>query len=364
MLQHVLGYLPGDPALRLASQIAIGLALVTVLVMVQVVLISAWARRERRARDAFNLEWRPRLALASLDPTTFPETVRLRGKRRLWWLMLWNRVQRQLRGDASDRLNAVLRGTGLLDYAVSLLTRAGVRRRLVALETVRHVRDFDHWRYVEPLVATGNSFVALAAAEALVAMNPEEAMKRLIPLALKRKDWGRQRVVALCRSAGAAAVTPPLLEQLERGSPEDVSRLVPMLGCADAARVAPWARTCALEDPDAHDRQAAIRALDELQDPRDRDLFIQAFGDEDPGVRQAAVAALARQARADDVDVLVPLLSDRSWWVRRIAADTLATLPRVSEVQLQALLPSIEDRYGREALERALAERHSRVEDR
>jgi hypothetical protein len=356
--------LPGDPALRLAALTALGLAAVTLLVMLHVLAISAWATHERRRREAFNRAWRPRLALAAIDEADFGASAPLRGRRRLWWLMLWNRVQRQLRGEATARLNRVLRRMGLDAHARRMLHRPGVRRRLVALETMRHVGDRSCWSDVEPLLQAGNPFVSLAAAEALVAMDAGEAMRRILPLALRRVDWGRQRVVALCRQAGPAAVTPPLLELLELASPAGVSRLVPLLSTADPARIAPWARTCALEDPDPRDRLAAFQALDELRDPRDRELFIRGFGDPDPGVRLAAVTALSRQARAEDVDVLVPLLSDRSWWVRRRAADTLAVLPRVSEAQLQALLPAIEDRYGREALSRALAERHSREDDR
>lgn len=356
--------LPADPALRLAALTALGLAAATALVMVHVLLISAWATHERRRREAFNRAWRPRLALASIDEAAFGAAAGVRGRRRLWWLMLWNRVQRQLRGESTQRLNRVLRRMGLDAHARRLLHRTGVRRRLVALETMRHLGDRAAWADVEPLLHAGNPFVSLAAAEALVAMDAAHAMRLLLPRALQRPDWGRQRVVALCRQAGPAAVTPPLLELLEDAAPPVVSRLVPLLSTADPARIAPWARACALRDPDPRDRLAALQALDELRDPRDRELFVRGFGDVDPGVRLAAVTALSRQARADDVDVLVPLLSDRSWWVRRRAADTLAALPRVDEARLQALLPAIADRYGREALERALAERRARGEGR
>lgn len=356
--------LPADPALRLAAWIALGLAALTVLVLLQVLAISAWATRERGLREAFNRHWRPRLALAGLDEASLGQVPALRGRRRLWWLMLWNRMQRQLRGDATARLNRVLQRLGLDAHARRLLHRPGVRNRLVALETLRHLGDRAHWVDAEPLLLAANPYVALAAAEAMVAMDADEAMRRLLPLFLRRPDWSRQRLVALARQAGPGAVTPPLLDLLSRGSPEQLSRLVPLLACADPARVAPWARRCASSDPDPRDRRAALQALDALRDPRDRALFVAAFDDPDPGVRLAAVDALARQARAEDVDVLVPLLSDRSWWVRRRAADTLAVLPRVSEAQLQALLPAVEDRYGRQALERALAERHSREEER
>ena len=352
-----LDHLPTDPTLRLASLIALGLAATTVLVMVQVLVISSIADRERRQRALFNREWRPRLARASLDPSMLRSRLPLRGTRSLWWLMLWNRIQRQLRGESVGRLNRVLVDSGMREHALRLLRRRGVRRRLVALETLRHLADPIHGRQVEPLVRGRNPYVALAAAAALVAMAPQRAMQQLIPLFLQRPDWGRQRVVALCRAAGADAVTPALLEALAQGTPEQVSRLIPLLPCADAQRVAPWARACVANDADPRDRLAAVRALDAVRDPRDRELFISASQDPDPGVRLAAVEALSRQARADDVAMLAALLSDRSWWVRRRAADTLAALPQLEPAALQHLLGTVEDRYGREALARAIEER-------
>jgi HEAT repeat protein len=352
--------LPADPALRLATLIALTLAAVTLLVLVQVLLISAWAGRERRLREAFGRTWRPQLALASIDAASRPDAPTPRGRRRLWWLMQWNRLQRQLRGDANRRLNVLIRDYRLDRHALRLLRRPGVRNRLVALEALRHLGDAAHWSQVAPLVRAGNPFVSLAAAQALVAMDAPAAMRLLLPMALERPDWGRQRVIALCRAAGREAVTPPLLDRLERADARQASKLVSLLACADPVRVAPWARHCALTDPDPRDRAAALQALGELGDPRDRALFLQAFADEDASVRLAAVAALRRQAHSGDADALVGLLADRSWWVRRQAADTLVALPRVSGAQLQARLPGIADRYGREALARALAERMQR----
>ncbi|HEY4555025.1 MAG TPA: HEAT repeat domain-containing protein, partial [Lysobacter sp.] len=63
--------------------------------------------------------------------------------------------------------------------------------------------------------------------------------------------------------------------------------------------------------------------------------------------------------RPDDVPALLALLGDRSWWVRQQAADTLVALPRMALAQLEALLGEVGDRYGREALQRAIAARRA-----
>ena len=52
----------------------------------------------------------------------------------------------------------------------------------------------------------------------------------------------------------------------------------------------------------------------------------------------------------------MPLLGDPSWWVRQAAADSLATLPGATAERLQTLFRQVHDRYGQDALRRAMAE--------
>lgn len=351
-----LAWLPHDPTLRLASLIACLLVAVTLAMLVQVLATSMLAARRKRQRDAFNNQWRPRLAQMSLEGAVAGFDPP-RGKHRRWWLLLWNRMQRQLRGTASLRLNELIPALALDGYALSLLRGRSVRGKLVALETFRHLGDETYWNEIVPLCRGGNPFVTFAAAQALIAMDPERAIRQVLPQALERENWGAQRLSALCRQAGRVAVTPALLEALEQAGPTRLARLTPLLAQAEPARIAPWARARAVNDGDARNRAAALQALGELGDPVDKKLILQALHDADPSVRLVAVEALHKRADIADLDVLLALLADHSWWVRRQAADTIATLPRLDADALRALLPGVQDKYGHEALARALAER-------
>jgi len=355
------GWLPVDPLLRLASLIASLLAAVTVLVLLQVLVLSTLATRQRRAREVFDAQWRPHMARASLDADVPRELPPPSGRRRLWWLMLWNKLQRKLRGESTSRLNRLLLANALDGYALRLLRFPGVRNRLVALETLRHLGDRAHWDAVEPLARGRNPFVAFAAAQALIAMDAPRATRTVLPIALEGEHWGGQRLVALCRQAGRDAVTDALLDLLARADARALARLAPLLAFADPARAAPWARERAVGDADARNRQASLKALGELGDPRDKPLIVRSLHDEDPAVRLTAAQALRASADLSDIEVLLPALADQSWWVRREVADTLAALPRMDDGALQSLLPRVEDRYGREALERARAERAMRT---
>ncbi|GHA87549.1 HEAT repeat domain-containing protein [Cognatilysobacter bugurensis] len=358
-------WLPADPALRLAAQSALALAAVTLAVLVQVLVLSAVAARQRRHRDAFNAAWRPALAVAGLDDdaldaaalAALPPPVR---GRRTWWLMQWNRMQRQVRGASSQRLNRVLHRLDLEPQVRRLLRARSVRARLVALEAARHLSDPGHWHAIEPQLQARNPFVALAAAHALVAIDPTRAMQLVMPLAVSRVDWGVPRIAALCQQAGREAVTPPLLDALEAADAAGLDRLVPLLRHADPRRAAPWARDCLARDPEPRHRAGAVQTLGQLHDPRDRDALVQALDDEDAAVRLVAVESLRARLGPDDAALLVPRLSDRSWWVRRAAADTLVELPRIDDATLETWANQVEDRYGREALQRALDERRGR----
>lgn len=347
---------PQDPVLQLAVAIALALAVLTLLLMLQVMVLAELASRRERRRSAFDARWRPLLALRSLGQAGDAPLPRLPRGQRLWFLLLWIRTQRQLRGQALANLNALLRELGLERHALRLLRSRSVRKRLLGLGCLRHLGDSAYWNAVAPLVLARNPAVSLSAAQTLVAMHPTRAMQTLLPLALHRPDWAQPRLAALCRQAGPAAVTGPLLGTLLDTAEPGRERLVDLLVWADPRHTAAWARQT-LEDETAH-APVALECLGELADPRDHARLLRTLEQPDPEVRLAALRALRRQLRADDETALRACLADASWWVRQEAADALVRLPGLPAERLPALLESIADRYGRDALRRALAEQH------
>lgn len=349
--------LPSDWVLRLAVYTAIVLVLTTLLLMMQVLLLSAIAARRTARRRLFERKWRPVLARHSVIESSLEAgIVPPSGQERFWFLTLWNRTQRQLRGEARERLNFLLAELGLENFAVRQLRRRGVSRRLLTLESLSYVGDPQHWSQVEPWLRSTNTFISIAAAHSLISMDAARAMAMVLPMAMYRRDWSLQQLAALCRHAGRDAVTPPLLAELQTVPRDYQPRLVTLLSFAEPTQVAPWARTALDQHTDARTRQAALHTLADLADPRDRHRLLQALKDDDPGVRLAALQAFRRQAHPQDRELLLPLLSDRSWWMRQEAADALVALPGFSLSDGPTLLAQVTDRYGRQALERALSE--------
>ena len=366
-----------DPVLRVALLAALALAAISLLLMAQVLLLSQLGARRERRRERFEARWRPLLVAESLGLASGPEALpALAGRRECDWLLrLWNQVQFHLRGPAHARLNAMLCSIGLDRHASSLLARRDLRDRLTALASLRHLGDSAYWAAIRPLIDAPGAVISFAAAEALVAIDPVRAMRQVLPMALRRRDWSRDRIDLACRNAGREAVTQPLVDLLREPLPPWArARLLELLRHAEPRALAPWARgildralpadpparTGPTADADARpglERIAALRVLAALHDPGDRGRILAGLRDPLGAARLAAIDALRAQVVPADADALLLMLSDRNWAVRQAAADALVAMPGLEPGALAAMRDALFDRYGREALQRALAER-------
>lgn len=347
-----------DTVLRWTVYVTVVLAVITLLTMVQVLVLAEMGARRLVRRRAFDVTWRPRLAEATLHDRSPPPWSPPQPRERLWFLLLWSRTQRQLRGGAHARLNRLLLDYALDRFALDLLRRRGVHLRLLALAVLRELADPKAWGEVARFLRDDNPFLAFAAAEVLVSIDEGRAMHEIVPVLTTRRDWTPQRVAALCRLAGRAAVSPPLLEALQGVTSRNERRLASLAQWAEPGSMADWARQALSGQCDAAVRQAALHVLGELRDAADRPLLDAAITDTDPHVRLAGLKALRRQAALTDLDRLLALLPDPDWAVRQEAADVIAAQPGLDRAALERIAGTLHDRYGQDALRRAIAERH------
>lgn len=355
--------LPSDPALRLAVYSAMALAALTLVVMLNVLVLAELAARRERRRAAFSVRWRPLLTAWSLNErAALPPLGRRRHEERLWLLLMWANLQRQVRGNAKEYLNAFFDHLAMDAYVTSMLNTRQSHRKLLALACLRHLGEERHWGDVAPLVSSSNPVESLAAADALVAMNPPRAMRFLVPFYIQRNDWAYLRFKSLCKQAGREAAGPALLAALKQSSHPRIVALIEWITPIEAA---PWARQSLRKLPASAELTreqrdavcASLRCLAELHSEQDRELIEQAFDHPFPQVRSEAVLALKHQSSRGDEKQFTRMLSDPSWWVRQAAADALVDLPTLETARLEALLDSLQDRYGRDALRRAIAEK-------
>jgi hypothetical protein len=359
------------PVMQVAAVVACVLGLASALVAVQVLLLAQTGSRRAARRARMESTWRPWVVAAGLEANDargnaggLPHPPRSRQEF-AWFLQLWNQLQSHLRGTAHARLTGLLVELGFDRRALGLLSAGDLREQLIALATLRHLADPRHWTQLEALLHARSAIVSLAAAEAMVAIDATRAIATIVPLALQRRDWSLNRLDFACRQAGADAVTPVLVQLLAVPAPPWArARLLELLRHGDALALAGWARGSldAREGGDAGasddlERIAALHVLGRLRSGEDRPRISRALDAAPTAVRLAALRALCQQAMPGDADQLATLLADRDWAVRQAAADGLVSLPGLPPGMLGSMLDRIEDRYGREALARALAER-------
>lgn len=348
-------WLPTDTIVRYALYAALGLAAITLLMMFQVLLLSELAMRRERRRQAFNTQWRPIFAQWSLGAEPDGPLPAIPRGQRLWFLLQWNRTQLQLRGSARERMNAALRALGMQTLALSLL-EGGAQSRLIGLGCLQHLGDAEHWAPVERLTLHRNPIVVLAALQTLTAIDPARAMSLMLELARHRRDLALPRLASLCQQAGPAAFTPALIQVLLGPDEALRVRMAALLPWSEPRVVAPWARHHIDFGGSSAQIRYSLQCLGELADPADRPRLIAMFDDRRSHVRQAALNAFAHVAEREDAALITPLLQDESWGVRQAAADTLVALPGMDPSQLDQLMKETSDRYGQDALRRAIAE--------
>ncbi|MNN48196.1 hypothetical protein D3C81_1626630 [compost metagenome] len=68
---------------------------------------------------------------------------------------------------------------------------------------------------------------------------------------------------------------------------------------------------------------------------------------------------LGRIGEHPDVNRLIPLLADAEWWVRYRAAQSLVGIPFLSMAEIELLRNNLSDRFARDMLGQAIAERQT-----
>jgi HEAT repeat protein len=345
-----------EPLLR-AAWITAEVSLAGTALLLLCVFWMHWSRGATEARRrSFVATWRPRLAAIALEDggRHLDDLPRLEHRDLAMFLREWIAIHEALDKDSCRGLQALSQRLGLGEAAVRLLRRRRLHDRLLGTVALGHVGDPRHWDVLLEEARSSNLPVSLAAARALVRLDPPRAIATLMPLLERRDDWPRTRIWPLLQEAGPDAVTAPLVDAVRRGGPREQARLARFLPLADEATATALVRELlreAASEPviasclavvDSPEELPAIRAL--ASHPRWH-------------IRMLAAKALGRLGQREDEAMLTSLLGDAEWWVRYRAAQALVALPWMRRDGALAIRNGVADRYAADAMEQALAER-------
>ncbi len=325
----------------------------TALLMACVVLVMRALLIIRTRRQARCLAvWEPILleATQSGPPAVLP---RLAGADVMTFLGIWNHLQESVIGTAAEGLNDVARRVGIPASAARRLRYGNLREQLTAIVTLGQLRERAAWAVVSTYSRVADVSLSLAAARALVHIDPAAAVKHLMPLVLARADWPAARVATLLLALGPDLVSEPLAAAALAAPPEHAPRLIRYLDVIAAETAIPAVRRIIQLTDDLEVTTACLRVL---EDPEDLGIVRACCEDERWPVRVQAAAALGRIGLPEDVPRLRRLLSDAEWWVRHRAAQALCVVLAEEPETLDHLETTHHNEYARDALTHARSE--------
>jgi HEAT repeat protein len=341
-----------DLALRLALGIGLLALCLAFALILQVAVMRVLQRRRDAATSAVAARWRPLLLRCAVGERV-PVPALSSGEPALL-LLLWNHLADSLRGPSHDHLRRVVDELGLDSNARRWLDRSESRQQLLGLLTIGHMGCASDWPRVLALLADPRPYLSLAAARALLQIDPAHAAEPVIDELERRPDWPLARLAVLLRDAGSNHVFEPLRRRLASAGPAQQVRLVRLMAAVDSMRA-----SAALERlmADSGNDEVLSMCLQHVHAPgalpRVRELAQHPVW----WLRLQAAGALARLGTRDDLPLLLALMSDPQWWVRYRAAAALASMPGSTSQVLVGLRDGLVDRYARDVLNQVLAER-------
>ena len=265
----------------------------------------------------------------------------------------WNLTRTTVAGSAIESLISLADHLGFRAAARQMLQKRKIASKLLALQTLGHLRDRQSWPAILEAVASPSTAISITAAVSLVDIDAEKAMPELVPLIAVREDWPQTRVATFLRKAGSNVISEPMCQALRTGDPKSQVRLMkfaPLMETEDADAVA---ADLVRDSQDAGVLAAALELLSGHGGlPGIEDLAVH----EAWFVRLRVAQILGRAGLKEHLPLLEAMLQDPEWWVRYRAAQAIAALPFLGPNALHQMQQRQTDRFARDMLGQAIAE--------
>lgn len=340
-----------EPVVRLAwatGLLCLGLSLALVL---QVVRMRWRLARRRRAREETFARWRPLLfQVAAGRPPQLPPLAR---QDQDGFLLLWVQLMDGIRGAPLERVAAAGEALGARDLALRRLRGSDQLAHILALRTLGYLRRPEDRPEVLRWLDAPRPYVSLAAARALVHLDPEGAPDELLPRLAAREDWPVPLFAKVLEEASGARLSARL------------QALCPTLPGAALVRVLPLAALVSAPALDAllgrileeaDDAEVTAAALRQVRSPALLPAVRRAALHPRWSVRVQAAGALARVGEPADRDLLLGMTQDPEWWVRYRSAQALVSGACGAADEVVALAAGLRDRFARDMVQQVLAE--------
>lgn len=350
--------LPGitDKALEMVIYLDLALIVLTLTLLLFVVVFRLRTIIRQRRQKKFEQVWLPILEQCMYElPEMLPP---LKSGDLMNFLMLWNGMQENIRGEVRNNLNFLARWLKIDGKLKKLLRKGNLSERLMAINTVGHMRSMALWEELVDIVQENETqMIVMLAAKALARMNDKQAAFVVIPLIAVYKEWPLTEVAAIVSEMRPESVTEALGDVIVRVPESVVPRLMRFLRFATAEKALAIVLDLLEKYENAEVIAACVNVIGDVGYGRYIELVRRYAGHASWIVRLQAVYALGKIGTPDDVSLLLNLLADREWWIRYRAARSLIALPSMQAQQLEGILTRLTDNYAADALRQALTEK-------
>ncbi len=203
------------------------------------------------------------------------------------------------------------------------------------------------------LVEHPNAALSVTAAHALVQIDPDRGINVVVPMIEKRRDWPRNRVSIILRSAGSERVSEPMYRVIRSAGNSAKAYLLQFAQLVESEVLD------ALIDEllrDSNDPAVLNAALKLVRGYRGVPRIAALTQHDEWFVRMQTARVLGRIGQEEQLSLLESLLDDREWWVRYRAAQAIVSLPFLGPNQLRQMVEQQTDPYAADILRQAIAE--------
>lgn len=346
-----------EQVLIIAHWVSIAVVALVMFLMVYILVMRvSLLLKERRYRELSAL-WGP--ILLNEGNSRLNRLPRIGYADRFSFLIMWNMLREERDGDVATRdwMNSVAGATGIDRIARRLLDKRGTRKKLLAVVTLGQLRDKSQWEKLRQMALSDHALLSLAATQAMVRIDAEAAVPIIIPLVVSRLHWPAAKVASILGEIGPDRVSQPLADAVTQASVDEMQRLIPYLETCHDAVALPAVRRILKDPRDDKVIGPCLYVIGKFRDPKDLKLVRQYLTHPRWHVRAHAAACLGRLGKKEDEEKLATLLADPEWWVRYRAAQAIVDLPSSTMDSIRQLKKELGDRYARDILAQAIAEK-------
>ncbi len=341
-----------EARLVFAFWLGVCVVIASLVLLVAILVIRQWVARGERIHRRAAEQWRKVLAeAAGGTPVAVPN---LSHSEEPGFFDVWNELH-----DAPEATAAARAGMAGVAAQVGLEARLGraigqgaFHQRIMAIIAAGHLKSDKPFDKLAALLGDNSPIVSLSAARALMKIDPQRAVRLVVPRIVDRNDWVDGGIAQMLNEAGPEVVGPELSVTTLQVNDGVASRMVRFLADIDPDAAMPVIHRI-LAEP--HDEHLVSTCLQVMSDGTELDTVRKLLHHPRWHVRMHAATAMGRFGGPQDMPDLQPLLEDPQWWVRYRSAQALRKLA-VVRGDLQRIREGLSDRFARDILGHVMAE--------